>query len=180
MTAVALALIALIITRSPLVVVVMFVVSAACAAGALAWVRHREHPPVDVPAGALWAGPATVRAVDLLGCPLLDTVTVKHPAAARRRPAKGVPGDLVLEKDGLTWRAALAAELAGVTGEFTLPWTSVVRAQAAPIPSATPGSGAIALTFGDGSKLDIALSGNYSGFRAALTRLPVPLKGLAD
>jgi len=65
-----------------------------------------------------------------------------------------------------------------VKGTFSLSWTSVVKAQAAPITSAAPGSGAIALTFGDGAKLDVALSGNSPGFRAALTRLPTPLRGL--
>jgi hypothetical protein len=173
-------LLALIFTPSAVAAIAMFVLAAACAAVALAWARRRERPAREVPPGALWAGPATVRMVDLLGCPLLDTVVVRRPAAARRHPGRGAPGDLVLDQEGLTWTANMTAELMGVKGAFTLPWTSIVRAQAAPIPSGVPGSGAIAATFGDGSKLDLALSGNYAGFRAALTRLQTPLQGLAE
>jgi hypothetical protein len=80
----------------------------------------------------------------------------------------------------LTWTASVAANLTGVKGSFTVPWSAVVRAQAAVVPAATPGSGAIGLGFADGSSLDLAFAGNYRGFRAALTRLPHPLPGLAD
>lgn len=173
-------LLALVATPSATAAIATFALAAGCAAVALAVARRRQRNAPEVPANALWAGPATVRMVDLLGCPLLDTVVVRRPAMARRHPERGAPGDLVLDQDGLTWTANMTAELMGVQGAFTLPWTSIVRARAAAIPSAVPGSGAIAATFGDGSKLDIAFSGNYAGFRAALTRLQTPLRGLAE
>jgi len=180
MTSLAFGLLGLLATGSVPVALVMFAFAGVCVAGVLRWVRHRQHPPAEPAPGTLWAGPATVRVANLLQCPLLDTVTVKRPGAARRRPARGAPGDLVMNAGDLRWTATLAAEMGGVKGSFVLPWASVVKAQAAVIPSRTPGSGAIALSFADGSKLDLALIGNYPGFRAALTRLPTPLSGLAD
>jgi hypothetical protein len=173
-------LLALVFTPSATAAIAMFALAAGCATLALAVARRRAQHAPEVPKDALWAGPATVRMVDLLGCPLLDTVTVRRPAVARRHPDRGAPGDLVLDQDGLTWTANMTAEMMGVKGAFTLPWTSIVRARAAPISSAVPGSGALAATFSDGSKLDIALSGNYRGFRAALTHLQTPLRGLAE
>jgi len=179
-TAFALGLLALIATESVVAAGAMMLASGACVAVALSWVRQKERQSAVVPEGALWAGRATVRALDLLGCPLLETVTVSHPARAKRHPSRGALGDLTLDADALTWTATLAANFRGVRGSFTFPWDAVVNAQAAAIPAATPGSGAIALTFADRTKLDIAFSGNYGGFRAALTRLPRTLPGLAD
>jgi hypothetical protein len=179
-TAFALGLLALIATGSPVAGGVMMLASGACVAGALSWVRHRERQSVEVPDGSLWAGSATIRIRDALACPLFDTVTVRRPNRARRHPALGASGDAVVDADGLTWTASLAANLSGVKGSFTLPWSAVVKAQAAAVPAATPGSGAIALGFADGSTLDLAFAGNYRDFRAALTRLPRVLPGLAD
>jgi hypothetical protein len=180
LTAVALGLIGAVFTGSPLVGAATFVVGGLFVEAALAWVRRGAHPPLEVPTDALWSGDVTVRVADLLACPLLDTVTVKRPDRARRHPERGVPGDLVIGPDTLTWTANQAAGMAGVTGSVALPWTSVVSARAAVIPASTPGSGAIALTFADGSKLDLACAGNYRGLRSALTRLPGPLEGLVD
>jgi len=180
MTCVALGLLGLFATGSLLVAVLMFAGAGACVVAVQAWVRRRDQRPLDLPADTLWAGPATVRVADLLGCPLLDTVSVRRPGAARRRSGRGAPGTLVVTPDLLEWTAGLAAELGGVKGSFSVPWSSVVRAQAAAIPAATPGSGAIAFTFADRSKLDVAFTGDYRGFRAALTRLPRPLPGVAE
>jgi hypothetical protein len=179
-TAFALGLLALIATGSALAAGIMVLASGACVAGALSWVRHRERQPTEVPEGSLWAGGATIRIRDALGCPLLDTVTVRWPNRARRHPARGASGDAVVGTEGLTWTASAAANLSGVKGSFTVPWSAVVKAQAAVVPAATPGSGAIALGFADGSTVDLAFAGNYRGFRAALTRLPRALPGLAD
>jgi len=179
-TTFALGLLALIATDSIVDAGVMLVASGTCVAVALSWVAHKERRSADVPEGALWAGRATVRVLDLLGCPLLDTVTVRRPTAAKRHPAMGALGDVVLDRDGLTWTATLAANFSGVRGSFSVPWSAVTKAQAASIPAATPGSGAIGLTFADGTKLDLALAGTYGGFRAALTRLSESLPGLGD
>jgi hypothetical protein len=177
-TAVVLGLLAFLATGSAAAAAVMLVGSAACAAAVVRYVRRREPAGATVPGGALWAGLATVRVLDLLGCPLLDTVTVHRPGRAERHPARGAPGELVIDRDGLTWTANWAATLGGVRGSFALPWASIVRAQAAAFPAPTPGSGAIALSFADSTKLDMAFAGTYPSFRAALTRLPRPLPGL--
>ena len=135
-----------------------------------------------LPPGALWSGLATVRVCDVVRSPLLDTVSVSRSAVvlARRRPARGAVGDVVVHPDNLTWTARWDAALSGVRGGFELPWTAVVKAQAGIIPAAGPDSGAIAFTFADDEKLDIAFAGNYPGFRAAITLLPRPLPGLGD
>jgi hypothetical protein len=86
-TAFALGLLALIATDSVAAALVMMLASGACVAGALSWVRHRDRPAAEVPEGSLWAGGATIRIRDALGCPLLDTVTVRRPNRARRHPA---------------------------------------------------------------------------------------------
>ncbi len=179
-TAFALAVLAFFASGSVLAAGAMFVFSGACVAAVLQWVRRQEQKSAVVPAGALWSGPATVRVLDVLESPLLDSVTVRRPGSADRRPARGAVGDIVVDGQGFTWTARWDARLAfsGVQGSFTLPWTAVVKARAAAIPAATPGSGAIALTFADSKKLDIAFAGNYPGFRATLTRLPRPLPGL--
>ena len=113
--------------------------------------------------------------------------TLPRPAFAGERSSPNIPSSPRLvrgqhepvEPERLTWTARLTAEMAGVHGSFQLPWASVVGAQSAVIPAATPGSGAITLKFADGNKLDLAFSGNYGGFRAALTRLPRTLPGLS-
>jgi hypothetical protein len=181
-TAFALALLAFFATGSTAVAGIMFLVGAACVAAVLLWVRGQERKATAIPEGALWSGPVTVRVRDMLESPLLDTVSVRRAAEALawRRPARGAIGDVVVDELSVTWTARWDAGLAGVHGSFTLPWTAVVRAQAAAIPAATPGSGAVALTFADSKKLDMAFAGNYPGFRATLTRLPRPLPGLGD
>jgi hypothetical protein len=190
-TAFALGLLAVLATGSLVAGAVMFGLSAICVVAVLAWVARRERESaaalVVLSEGALWSGSATIRVRDLLDSPLLDTVRVRRPGRARRRSSQGAVGTLVVGASGLTWAArwdggglAFLGLGAGVQGSFVLPWTSVVRAQAAAIPTATPGSGAIALVFADDSKLDIALAGNYPAFRAALTLLPHPLPGLGD
>src|SRR5580704_11080125 len=82
-TAFALALLAFFASGSLVVAGAMFVVSAACVAGALLWVQRQERRAAVVPDGALWTGPATVRVRDMVTSPLLDTVTVSRPALAR-------------------------------------------------------------------------------------------------
>jgi len=178
-TTFALGILALLITGSLPAAGAMVVASGVCVWVVLRWVRGREAAAV-VPEGALWSGRATVRVTDLLGCPLLDTVDVGGVARLRRRASRGALGDLVVDGQGLTWTATWVAGLGGVRGSFVLPWSAVVKAQAAAIPSATPGSGAIGISFADGTKLDVAFAGNYAGFRAALTRLPEPIPGLAS
>ncbi len=179
-TAVTLGLVAFAVTGSPLVAAS---VGVGCCIGVvvvLAWVGRRRRTSAVVPDGALWAGPATVRVCDLLSGPLFDTVTVRHPTRAELDAGRGAPGDLVLDEHGFAWTANWAAGIGGVRGSVTLPWTAVVKAKTAAVPAATPGSGAIILMFADDTKLDFALAGNYSGFRATLTRLPRPIPGLGD
>lgn len=181
-TTFALALLAFLASGSVFVAGAMFVAAGAAVAAASLWVRGQELKAAVIPEGALWSGPATIRVCDVLESPLLDTVTVRRLAEvlAWRRPARGAVGDIVVDELGVTWTARWDAGLAGVRGSFAFPWTAVVKAQAAAIPAATPGSGAVALTFADSKKIDIAFAGNYPGFRATLTRLPRPLPGLGD
>ncbi|MGH9126199.1 MAG: hypothetical protein ACRDZ8_15960 [Acidimicrobiales bacterium] len=175
----ALALLAVYFTESIALAFAMFGGAAACIALALLWVQRLEDKSPALPPGALWTGLATVRVRDVTRSPLLDTVVVSRPALAmaRHRPARGAVGDVVVDPENLTWTARWDAALSGVRGSFVLPWTAVVRAQAASIPTSS-GSGAIALTFADAEKLDIAFGGNYPGFRAAISMLPRSLPGL--
>lgn len=178
----ALALLAVYFTQSIALAFAMFGGAAACLALALLWVQWHEDRSPPLPPGAIWTGLATIRVHDMTRTPLLDTVSVSRTALAlaRRRPARGAVGDAVVDPENLTWTARWDATLSGVRGSFVLPWTAVVVAQAASLPASTPGSGAIALTFADAEKLDIAFAGNYPGFRAAITMLPRPLPGLPD
>src|SRR5579884_2297065 len=102
-TAFVLALLAAYVTQSFSLAFAMFGGAAAGVALVLLWVQHQEDKSPPLPPGALWSGLATVRVRDVTRSPLLDTVTVSRAAhaRARRRPARGAVGDIVVNPDNL-------------------------------------------------------------------------------